>query len=77
MSPTASGSQLGLRYGLDLTPKFLEFENIGRGESDWGVCRFSRGREGSGNQIILVDLRTEVGSKKTIPDPVSFTTRSE
>ena len=34
-------------------------------------------REVAMDGIVLVDLRTEVSSKKTIPDPVSFAARSE
>ena len=34
-------------------------------------------REVAMDGIILVDLRTGAGSKKTIPDPVSFAARSE
>ena len=35
--------------GLGFAPKFLKFEDIGRGESDWGSCGIWLGREGSGN----------------------------
>ena len=34
-------------------------------------------REAAMGWIILVDLRTEVGSKKTVPDMISFAARSE
>ena len=34
-------------------------------------------REAAMDGIILVDLRTEVGSKKTVPDMVSFAARNE
>lgn len=34
-------------------------------------------REAAMDGMILIDLRTEVGSKKTAPDAVSFTLRME
>ena len=34
-------------------------------------------REAATDGIILVDPRTDVGSKKTVPDIVSFAARSE
>ena len=35
--------------GLGLPPNFLEFQTIGRRESDWGIRRVRFEQEGSGN----------------------------